>query len=48
VQQAFRSVRDRLEDQIRDLLARVEAEMEPEPKPSAAMAPGVTKRTARP
>ncbi|HEV8201992.1 MAG TPA: arsenate reductase ArsC [Candidatus Polarisedimenticolia bacterium] len=48
VQQAFRSVRDRLEEQIRDLLERVVAEMEPEPKPSAALAPGVTKRTARP
>jgi arsenate reductase len=45
VQQAFRSVRDRLEDQIQDLLARVETESEP--KPSAAAGP-VTKRTARP
>jgi protein-tyrosine-phosphatase len=48
VTQAFRTVRDRLEEQIQDLLARVESDMEPEPKPSAAMAPGVTKRTARP
>ena len=46
VHQAFRVVRDRLEQQIRDLIARVEAE--PQPKPSAALAPGVTKRTARP
>ena len=46
VQQAFRDVRDRLEEQIRDLIARIEVE-ETE-KPPAAFSPGVTKRTARP
>lgn len=45
VQQAFRAVRDRLEEQIRDLIERVEAESEPK---SSAAAPAVTKRTARP
>jgi arsenate reductase len=45
VQQAFRTVRDRLEQQIRDLLTRVEAESESRP---GVTSPDVTKRTARP
>ena len=46
VHQAFRDIRDRLEQQIRDLMARVESEQAA--KPPKAFSPGVTKRTARP